>query len=201
MSSIVFTHRCCGITYCLVFVLKSNWIRRKILFKTLTRQNIFLPANWLFFFFSLHNHVSPSKMENFLLRTIMCDVHLPNAPFLFRSLAIPWKIYNAYNCSAYWEENTYLCAPLTYRLLELVPTMVTTYGCGIRIMADLQHRHLMTCCAWYKLLKQHPSRFSSQGSKCFKEWPSSAPARQPGKFLFAIEFLTSNRQYLNLLRT
>lgn len=196
MSSIVFTQRCCGITYCLVFVLKSNWVRRKILFKMLTRKNAFLPECWFYFFSYFHNLVSPSKIENFLL-TIMCDVHLPNAPFLFCCLAILWKICSAYNHSAHWEENAHLCAPLTYRL----PTMVTTYGCGIRIMADLQHRHLMTCSAWYKLLKQHPSRFSSQGSKCFKEWPCSAPARQPGKFLFAIEFLTSNRQYLNLLRT
>lgn len=153
------------------------------------------------FFFPLHNHVSPSKSENLLLQTTVHDVCLPGASFLFCSLAVPWNICSARNCSAHWEENAHLCAPLSYRLSELVHTVVTTSGCGIRIMAELQHRHLMTCSAWYKLLKQHPSRFSSQGSKCFKEWPSSAPACQPGKFLFAIEFLTSNRQYLNLLRT
>lgn len=147
----------------------------------------------------LHNHGSPSKLENLLSWNLMCAVRLCNAPFLLPCFL--GKIYSAYICSAHREENTHLWTPLTYWLLELVPTMVTTYGCGIGIMADLQHRHLMTCCAWYKLLKQHPSRFSSQGRKCFKEWPSSAPARQPGKFLFAIEFLTSNRQYLNLLRT
>lgn len=178
------------------FLLKSGWIRRKNSLEQLP-ERIFAYLQIDLFLSS----IILSPHENFILWTIMHDVLLTNAPFLFCSLAIPWKIYSAYNPSAHCEENTHLCAsPLPpFSLLDPVPTMVTTYGC--RNMADLQQRHLMTCCAWYKLLKEHPSRFSSQGSKCFKEWPSSAPARQPGKFLFAIEFLTSNRQYLNLLRT
>lgn len=149
-------------------------------------------------FFPLYNHVSPSKLESLLFWKIMCDVHVCSAPFL-----LPCCSVQDLQCLYLLSTLRIKYTPLSSftQLLELVPTMVTTYGCGIGIMADLQHRHLMTCCAWYKFLKQHPSRFSSQGRKCFKEWPSSAPARQPGKFLFAIEFLTSNRQYLNLLRT
>ena len=107
------------------------------LFKIVTRNNVCQCINWLLFSSTI---LSP---KNFILWSTMHDAHVPNAPFLFCSLAVLWALR---------RKNTPLCfpPPSWLRLLEQVPTTVTKYGCGI--MANLQQRHLMTCCAWCKLL-------------------------------------------------